>query len=102
MNQNVLLLFRTILLSAFALSQAAPIEAKQYRSSAAVAEFKRINPCPTTGATKGRCAGWEVDHVTPLCAGGPDAPANMQWLTVSDHRQKTKVDVMHCRRLKAG
>ena len=24
--------------------------------------------------------GWAVDHVKPLCAGGEDKPANMQWI----------------------
>jgi len=23
-----------------------------------------------------------VDHIVPLCAGGADAPSNMQWQTV--------------------
>jgi hypothetical protein len=85
-----------------ALAPVTAVEAKQARSRAAVAQFKRAHPCPVTHAPKGKCSGWEVDHVTPLCAGGPDTPANMQWLTISEHRQKTKQDVMHCRRLKAG
>jgi hypothetical protein len=36
--------------------------------------------------------------VQALCAGGADTPANMQWLTVQDHRDKTRLDVMFCRR----
>jgi hypothetical protein len=32
-----------------------------------------------------------------MCAGGPDTTDNMQWLSVQDHRQKTKLDVMQCR-----
>lgn len=72
-------------------------QARIPRSSSAVKEFKRHHPCPATGATRGKCAGWEVDHVIPLCAGGPDTPANMQWLSIPSHRQKTKVDVMRCR-----
>ena len=72
------------------------------RSHASVAEFKRYNPCPATGAQRGACPNWEVDHVIPLCAGGPDTPDNMQWLTKSDHRQKTRLDVMHCRLKREG
>ena len=67
------------------------------RSTAAVNDFKRANPCPVTGQWRGSCPGWEVDHMIALCAGGPDTPANMQWLTRSDHKQKTKLDVMQCR-----
>lgn len=73
------------------------VEAKIPRSTAVVAQFKRMNPCPSTGAVRGACRGWEVDHVVPLCAGGLDAAANMQWLTKEDHRQKTRLDVMQCR-----
>lgn len=67
------------------------------RSTTAINDFKRVNPCPVTGAWRGSCPGWEVDHVVALCAGGPDTPKNMQWLTRSDHRKKTKLDVMKCR-----
>lgn len=77
-------------------------EARIPRSSAAVAEFKRHNPCPVNGAKRGPCPGYEVDHVEPLCAGGPDIPANMQWLTRDAHRAKTRVDVMRCRRASAA
>lgn len=66
------------------------------RSRTELAAFKRANPCPVTSQPRGACPGWEVDHVIPLCNGGPDTPANMQWLTVEAHREKTKVDVRTC------
>jgi hypothetical protein len=53
--------------------------AKVERSAKARAAFVRVNPCPATGKPRGACPGWVVDHVVPLCAGGVDAPANMQW-----------------------
>lgn len=86
-------------LTAILLSAAFQVDAQARipRSTAAVKEFRQANPCPVTGAARGKCAGWEVDHVIPLCAGGPDTPANMQWLTIASHRQKTKGDVMRCR-----
>lgn len=40
-----------------------------------------------------------MDHVRPLCAGGEDKPANMQWIENPDHRFKTLVDVKECRKL---
>lgn len=79
---------------------AAPAEAKPHRSAAEVLAFKRHNPCPSTGRQRGACPGFEVDHITPLCAGGPDTQANMQWLSVDDHRFKTRVDVRECRRMR--
>lgn len=68
------------------------------RSSAARAEFVRENPCPATGKPRGRCPGWEVDHRTPLKCGGADAPHNMQWLTVPEHRAKTRREARICRK----
>lgn len=67
------------------------------RSSKAKAEFQRLHPCPRNGATKGRCPGYDIDHIEPLCAGGPDVSGNMQWLTLEDHREKTRKDVFRCR-----
>lgn len=59
--------------------------------------FQRAVPCPATGLTQGACPGWERDHVRPLCAGGPDTVANMQWLTKEQHAAKTRQDVARCR-----
>ena len=70
------------------------------RSPAARAEFVRNNPCPATGKRHGACPGWVVDHVMPLCAGGPDAPSNMQWQTVADGRAKDREERRLCRKLK--
>jgi hypothetical protein len=53
-------------------------------------EFKRSNPCPSTGRTRGACPGYDIDHHIPLAKGGPDDPANMQWLSKDQHKQKTK------------
>jgi hypothetical protein len=58
------------------------------RSAAAKADFRRHNPCPSTGRTTGSCPGYEVDHRTPLACGGADSPSNMQWLTTSENRHK--------------
>jgi hypothetical protein len=70
------------------------------RSQAEVRAFRAENPCPATGRRSGPCKGWAVDHVKPLCAGGEDKPANMQWIRDADHRFKTLVDVRECRKLK--
>lgn len=73
-------------------------EARTEHDRGQVRAFRTEHPCPATGRTHGACPGWHVDHVTPLCAGGPDRPSNMQWITREDHRFKTLVDVRECRK----
>lgn len=68
------------------------------RSRAAVAEFKRQHPCPTSGKARGACPSYVVDHVRPLCAGGPDDPSNMQWQTKDAAKVKDRSERTLCRR----
>lgn len=68
------------------------------RSRQARAEFQRQYPCPATGKARGHCPGYVVDHVQPLCAGGPDAPSNMQWQTVQAAKVKDRAERAQCRR----
>ena len=70
--------------------------AETHRSRAALAEFKRAHPCPATGLAQERCPGYEIDHIQPLCARGLDEPGNMQWLTIEEHRKKTRRDLAGC------
>lgn len=58
-------------------------------------EFQRLYPCPSTGKPAGACPGWVRDHIVPLCKGGPDTIANLQWQTVEDAKAKDKWE---CRR----
>ncbi|MCL2829395.1 MAG: HNH endonuclease [Betaproteobacteria bacterium] len=74
-----------------------PADAVQKRSAAAKAEFRRQHPCPATGQKKGKCPGFEIDHIVPLCAGGADRPQNMQWLSKAAHKEKGKKDMQQCR-----
>jgi hypothetical protein len=67
------------------------------RSPALRAEFMRQHPCPATGATRGPCPGWHVDHIEALVCGGRDELGNLQWLPVAEHREKTRVEVKLCR-----
>lgn len=86
-----------LLLLALPLALAAqPIE----RSRAEVRAFRAEHPCPSSGKTRGACPGFHVDHIRPLCAGGEDKAANMQWITREDHHFKTLVDVRECRKMR--
>lgn len=71
------------------------------RRAATVAAFKRLNPCPSTGEARGPCPGWIADHIEPLCAGGADDPANMQWQTVEAAKAKDVTERATCRALRA-
>lgn len=68
------------------------------RDPAMRSSFMASTPCPANNNTRGPCPGYQVDHIKPLCAGGKDAPENMQWLTTEAHLNKTKTDVAICRR----
>lgn len=70
------------------------------RSSTQRAAFVRANPCPATGQPRGKCPGWVVDHIVPLCAGGADHPDNMQWQTTADAKTKDRDERKQCRVLK--
>ena len=68
------------------------------RKPAQRAMFVRHHPCPATGRTRGACQGYVVDHIEPLCAGGPDDPGNMQWQTVKEAKEKDRKEREMCRR----
>lgn len=80
-----------LMLALFSCAQA---ESKTYRSRAQVDRFLRQHGVERTPP------GYQVDHIIPLCAGGEDAPENMQLLTVEEHKRKTKVDRWLCRWLR--
>lgn len=69
-----------------------------HRSHAAKNAFKRENPCPANGNTKGTCPGYVIDHIVPLACGGPDDKSNMQWQTVRDGKIKDRFELCMCGR----
>lgn len=56
----------------------AAVEARIERDRAQVRAFRSENPCPVTGASKGPCPGYVIDHIKALACGGADAYSNMQ------------------------
>jgi hypothetical protein len=80
-----------LLLAAVAL----PCDAVE-RSRAERSAFVYEHPCPATGSP-GPCPGWVVDHVIPLCAGGPDKRYNMQWQAVPEGKYKDVYEHRFCR-----
>lgn len=69
------------------------------RSASARYAFRKAHPCPATDKRTGACPGYIVDHIMPLCAGGADDPANMQWQTKEDALAKDKEEWKLCRSL---
>jgi hypothetical protein len=75
--------------------------AKTERKSAEVLAFKRHSLCPSTGERGGKCPGYVIDHIHPLCAGGADNhKTNMQWQTVEDAKAKDVIERRMCRNQK--
>ncbi len=70
------------------------------RDSSQRAEFLREHPCPATGKARGKCPGYVVDHIVPLCAGGADTPSNMQWQELKASKEKDEEERRTCRQMK--
>ena len=89
-----------LLIAAVALSVCNGVDASARipRSAVAKRDFQRDNPCPANDQRRGACPGYEIDHVNPLKCGGADTPANMQWLTVEQHKEKTRFESVLCRK----
>lgn len=71
-------------------------EARIKRSQSAKVEFKHEHPCPASGARKGPCKGYVIDHRIGLCVGGPDTAKNMRWMTVETAKAKDRWERKMC------
>ena len=88
---------KKILAALIAVALFAPTaDAKHPRSASAKHQFRKAYPCPTNTNTRGKCPGYVIDHIVPLCAGGADSPTNLQWQTVHDARVKDREEVRQC------
>lgn len=83
-------------LAAFAAEAADPTT----RSARAKREFRAAQPCPSAHATRTTCPGFVIDHIVPLCAGGADAPRNMQWQSVAEAKKKDRDEHAQCRAIR--
>ena len=69
----------------------APVSSREQRSAAAKRTFLR-----SVGLTQ-TPRGYVIDHAIPLCAGGLDAPSNMQLQTVEAAKVKDRWEKTYCR-----
>jgi len=81
---------RLPLVLALVLCMAAPLSAEYVRSHAVHRAFLKA-----TGFPHGR-PGYVADHIFPLCAGGKDAVANLQWQTVAEGKVKDREERTLC------
>lgn len=86
----------SIFIAALALSTAS--EAGFARSKKVLREFVNQQACPSTGKHRLPCPGYQIDHVWPLKCKGPDSVHNLQWLTIEEHKAKTKREAKECRK----
>jgi hypothetical protein len=78
------------LVAALILGVCTPAAARIHRSYRAKHQFE---------VETGHPYGWDghvVDHIIPLACGGQDAPANMQWQTVQEAKEKDAWERRDC------
>jgi hypothetical protein len=63
-------------------------QAATKRGQSATYQFRKYNPCPSTGKFTGACPGWRMDHLESLRCGGKDVPENLWWQTVQESYAK--------------
>src|SRR4051794_13152259 len=76
----------------------APTMAASPRPTNAEIYFRLANPCPSTGETRGACPGYVIDRIIPTLCGGAEEPANMQWRTLAQAKEKARWERIGCRR----
>ena len=91
------LLLSTALVVAVLPTQA---EARPSRAALARDQFQHAHPCPSTGMAIGRCPGWVLRYIQPLCAGGTVSAGNLQWLTRHQAKAKARHDKRQCKALR--
>ena len=77
---------------------AAATAAESARPSNAEIIFRLAHPCPATGLAQGPCTGYVVDRVIPILCGGAEDPANMQWQTLAEAKEKDRWEKIGCRK----
>jgi hypothetical protein len=71
------------------------------RKKSTLAHFRKLYACPLTNSFTGKCHGYVVDHITPLCAGGKDSVENMQWQTWEESLIKDSLEKKQCSYLRS-
>jgi len=67
-----------------------PIVTEPQRDARQIELFLKRSACPVNGKRQEACPGWVIGYLKPLCAGGVDRAANMQWQTVATAKKKER------------
>lgn len=86
-----------VLAWAIAIAAATIAQEPTPRHRAPIAAFRKANPCPSTGLTTGKCVGFVVDHLRPLCFGGADSVENLAWQEIQESYKKDAFERAACR-----
>jgi len=81
---------------------ARPIDVEPERDARQHELFVKKYACPVNGKHLEPCPGWVVGYLKPLCAGGADRIANMQWQTVATAKRKEREAQKMCAKPKKG
>ena len=73
-----------------------PPDASEARDRKQRSLFMQSHPCPANGHIRGKCPGYLIGHVTPLCAGGADRWSNMQWVARADAKAREEEERKQC------
>jgi hypothetical protein len=84
------------LVAMVALTSAFPADAGTARDRKQRSFFMQTHPCPANGRIRGKCPGYVIDHIRPLCAGGADRWSNMQWQTIEQAKVKDREERKLC------
>lgn len=72
--------------------------AEYARSKKVLREFVKQQACPSTGQHRLPCPGYHIDHIHPLKCLGLDDVDNLQWLSIEEHKAKTRAEAKQCRK----
>ena len=81
---------------------ARPINVEPERDARQRELFVKKYACPVNGKHQEACPGWVVGYLKPLCAGGADRIANMQWQTAATAKRKDREAQKLCAKPKKG
>ena len=76
-------------------------DARIPRSHAALVQFAKSHPCPSTGQPIPHCPQFILDHFVPLACKGFDGPRNLRWMAEEAALRKDRWERKECAALKA-
>ena len=86
----------TAIVAIVALASTISVDAGTPRDRRQRSLFMQTHPCPANDWIRGKCPGYVIRHIQPLCAGGADRWSNMQWQTIEEAKVKDREERKLC------